>query len=132
MAIHVNNNTITESSPALINDIQKKIEHIFKITLLGPISWLLGIKVTCNRESHTLILLQKTYVNSLLWKFNMEKCKLASTPLDLFIQLSQDQYPTTPKKTAKMKKFPYWELIEGFIWIVTKPSIHSWESIAIS
>jgi len=55
MAIHVDNSTITKSSP-FINDIQKEIEHIFKITLLGPISWLLEMKVTCDRESHILTL----------------------------------------------------------------------------
>ena len=38
MAIYVDNSTITESSPSLINDIQEKIKYIFKITLLGPIS----------------------------------------------------------------------------------------------
>ena len=85
MAIHVDNSIITRSSPSLINDIQEEIEYIFKITLLRPISWLLGTKVTHNRESHTLILSQTTYIDSLLQKFNMKKCKLASIPLDLSI-----------------------------------------------
>jgi len=82
MAIHVDNSTITRSSSSLINDIQKEIEHIFKIILLGPISWLLKIEVTCDRESHILILSQKIYIDSLLQKFNIEKCKPASTSLD--------------------------------------------------
>ena len=85
MAIHVDNSTITRSSLSLINDIQEEIEYIFKIILLRPISWLLGTKVTYNRESHTLILSQKTYIDSLLQKFNIKKCKPASIPLDLSI-----------------------------------------------
>jgi len=56
----------------------------------------------------------------LLQKFNIEKCKPAFTPLDPFIQLSQDQYPTTPEETARMKKFPYQELIGGLIWLTTE------------
>jgi len=50
----------------------------------------------------------------------MEKCKLASIPLDPSIQLSRDQCPTTPEETAKMKKFPYRELIGGLIWLTTE------------
>ena len=119
MTIHVDDSTITGSSPSLINDIQEEIGRIFKITLLGPISWLLGMEVTCDRESHTLTLSQKTYIDSLLRKFNMEKCKPASTPLDPSIQLSRDQCPTTPEETAEMKKFPYRELIGGLIWLTT-------------
>ena len=82
MAIYVDNSTITRSSPSLINDIQKEIEHIFKIILLRPISWLLEIEVTCDRESHILTLSQKIYIDSLLQKFNIEKYKPASTSLD--------------------------------------------------
>ena len=128
MAIYVDNSTITESFPFLINDIQEKIRHIFKITLLGPISWLLGIEVTCDRESHTLILSQKTYIDSLLQKFNMKKCKLVSIPLDSSIQLSRDQCPTTPEETTEMKKFLYQELIGGLIWLTTG----SWPDLAFA
>jgi len=36
------------------------------------------------------------------------------------IQLSRDQYPITPEKTAEMKKFPYQEPIGGLIWLTTR------------
>jgi len=65
------------------------------------------MEVTYDRESRTLTLSQKTYIDSLLQKFNMEKYKPASIPLNLFIQLSRDQCPITPEETAEMKKFPY-------------------------
>jgi len=62
MAIHVDDSTITRSFPFLINNIQEKIGRIFKIILLRPISWLLGMEVTHDRKSHTLTLSQKTYI----------------------------------------------------------------------
>ena len=119
MAIHVDDSTITGSSSSLIDKIQEEIGHIFKITLLGPISWLLRMEVTHDKENHTLTLSQKTYTNSLLQKFNMENCKPASTPLDPSIQLNRDQCPTTPEKITEMKKFPYQELIGELIWLVS-------------
>jgi len=40
MVIYVDDSTITGSSLSLISNIQEEIGRIFKITLLGPISWL--------------------------------------------------------------------------------------------
>jgi len=54
MAIHVDNSTIIGSSSSLIDEIQEEIGCIFKITLLGPISWLLGMEVTRDKKNHTL------------------------------------------------------------------------------
>jgi len=49
----------------------------------------------------------------------MENYKPASIPLDPSIQLNQDQCPTIPKEVTEMKKFPYQELIGGFIWLTS-------------
>jgi hypothetical protein len=60
LAIHIDDSTITGNSPALIDEIQEDIGRIFKITMLGPINWLLGMEVTRNREKGTLALSQAT------------------------------------------------------------------------
>jgi hypothetical protein len=46
LASHVDDCTITGSSSELICAFKKEIGSWFKITDLGPISWLLGMKVT--------------------------------------------------------------------------------------
>ncbi len=49
LAIHVDDCTITGSSPTLIIEIHKHIAQLFKITLLEPISWLLGMEIIRNK-----------------------------------------------------------------------------------
>jgi hypothetical protein len=119
LAIHIDDSTITGNSPALIDEIQDEISRIFNITMLGPISWLLGMEVNRNREKGTLALSQTTYIDSLLRKFNMIDCKPISVPLDPTVQLSREQCPATAMALAEMKGIPYRELIGGFVWLAT-------------
>jgi hypothetical protein len=49
---------------------------------MGPISWLLGIKVTRDRKLRTLSLSQTSYIESIVRRFNFDDLKPISTPLD--------------------------------------------------
>ena len=46
LASHVDDCTVTGSSKELVHEFKAKMGTRFKITDLGPISWLLGMKVT--------------------------------------------------------------------------------------
>ncbi len=119
MAIHIDDSTITGTSPTLIDGIQEEIARIFKITMLGPLNWLLGMEVKRDRKNHTLSISQTTYIDSLLRKFGMTDCKSVSVPLDPTTQISREQCPNTPSDVADMQGVPYRELIGGLIWLST-------------
>ncbi len=105
----------------MIDEVQEEIGRIFKITMLGPISWLLGMEVTRDRKNCTLTLSQTTYIDSLLRKFHMTDCKAVSVPLDPTTQLSREQCPDLADRETitQMRKVPYRELVGGFIWVST-------------
>ncbi|SJL02247.1 uncharacterized protein ARMOST_05573 [Armillaria ostoyae] len=119
MAIHIDDSTIIGTSPTLIDEIQEEIAQIFKITMLGPLNWLLGMEVKRDRKNHTLSISQTTYIDSLLRKFGMTDCKSVSVPLDPMTQISREQCPNTPSDVADMRDIPYRELIGGLIWLST-------------
>ena len=56
LAMHVDDCILTGSSPALIEEYKQKLNEHYALTNLGPVDYLLGIKVTCNRETHTISL----------------------------------------------------------------------------
>jgi Reverse transcriptase (RNA-dependent DNA polymerase) len=66
LAIHVNDCTMTGSSDDLIQSYNLKIKLKYDLTDLRPIHWLLGIKITCDCENHTISLAQSSYIVSLL------------------------------------------------------------------
>ena len=54
LASHVNDCTLTGSSPSLIKVFKKEIKAQYKISDLRPINWLLGMKVTHHRDARTI------------------------------------------------------------------------------
>jgi Reverse transcriptase (RNA-dependent DNA polymerase) len=59
LAIHVDDCALTGSSSALITQYKERLNARFPLTDLGPIHWLLGIKITCNRSNRTVSLSQR-------------------------------------------------------------------------
>ena len=102
LAIHVDDCTMTGSSDDLIQNYKLKIKSKYDLTDLGPIHWLLGIKITWDRENHTISLSQSSYIDSLIGQFNFTDLKPYSTPMDPNIRYSKNQCPQTPEEAAEM------------------------------
>ncbi|KIJ05788.1 hypothetical protein PAXINDRAFT_39991, partial [Paxillus involutus ATCC 200175] len=54
---------------------------------LGPISWLLGMKVSRDREVQTISISQESYIDAILTKYNFANAKPVSIPMDPNVQL---------------------------------------------
>jgi hypothetical protein len=125
IAIHVDDCVLAASSRAVLDEYKAKIGARFKLTDLGPIHWLLGIKVVRNLEARTLSLSQQSYIESILRRYNFEDLKPSNVPMDPSILYSKDQCPTSPADIAHMKKVPYREAIGSLMYaaIGTRPDI---------
>ena len=66
LAIHVDDCTITGTSAKLQQEFKARIGSKFKLTDLGPISWLLGMQVTRDRPNRTLSLSQHAYIDTII------------------------------------------------------------------
>ncbi|KIK14931.1 hypothetical protein PISMIDRAFT_16919 [Pisolithus microcarpus 441] len=104
---HVDDCTITSSSPDLICSFKAEIGTRYKITDLGPIGWLLGMKVTWNRDFRTISLSQESYINAILTKYNLADAKPSAIPMDPSLKLTQANVPQPAKEAACMKNVPY-------------------------
>jgi len=118
LALHVDNCTITGSSKSLVKDFKAKIGSCFHITDLGPISWLLGMKVTHDRQARTISLSQEPYINMILAKFNFTNAKPVTTPLDPNAHLSESQSPQTTSETVQMCNVPYHQAMGSLIYLI--------------
>ena len=92
---------------------------------LGLALWLLGIKITQNREARTLGLSQQSYIESILKRFNFTELKPLSTPMDPTIRYSKAQCPQTIEEKATMRKIPYREAVGALMYcaVATRPDI---------
>src|SRR6266404_7768385 len=99
------------NSPAGIKDFKKQVHERYTITDIGPIHWILGIKVTCDRYAYTISLSQDSYANTILTRFNMAGANAVKCPMAPGSIFSKDQCPSDAQEIAHMHKVPYREAI---------------------
>jgi hypothetical protein len=125
LAVHVDDCAMTSSSPKLIAKYKRKLNARYALTDLGPISWLLGIKITCNRDACTISLSQTAYIESILARFSLTDAKAYSTPMVPSATYGKADSPASATDAVCMRKVPYREAIGSLMYasVTTRPDI---------
>jgi hypothetical protein len=92
---------------------------------MGELHWILGIEVKRVREEKKIMLSQRSYIDSILRRYNLDDLKPVSIPMDTNIRLNSTQSPTTTDEIAAMRNVPYHEAVGSLIYasLGTHPDI---------
>ena len=125
LAVHVDDCIMTGGSIKLIRDYKRKLNEQHALTDLGPIHWLLGIKISRNRAARTISLSQTAYIKSIVNRFSLTDAKLVNTPMIPGAVYSKQDAPSGPAEAVRMKKTPYREAIGSLMYaaVATRPDI---------
>ncbi|PPQ72971.1 hypothetical protein CVT26_014516, partial [Gymnopilus dilepis] len=125
LVVHVDDCLLTGNSMEKISKFKRDINQKYKITDLGPCTWLLGIKLTRNLAQRTISLSQHAYIESIITRFNFNDLKPSAIPIDPNQQLSRSQCPTSLADKARMKNVPYREAVGSLMYasMGTRPDI---------
>jgi hypothetical protein len=125
LAIHVDDGMVTGNNVALIKKFKEDINKKYKITDLGPVHWLLGIKISRDVINKTISLSQLAYIEAIITRFNFDNLKPCAIPMDPSAPLSKSQSPTKLEDIAKMKNVPYREAVGSLMYAAmgTRPDI---------
>jgi len=125
LTIHVDDCAFTGSSPTLIAEYKHKLNACYSLTDLGPIHWLLGIKITRNRSARTISLSQTSYIDSIISRFKLNDAKPYGTPMVPGAVYSSKDSPSDATEAAKMQKTPYREAVGSLMYaaVATRPDI---------
>jgi Reverse transcriptase (RNA-dependent DNA polymerase) len=107
--VHVDNCTIVRKGQGLITRFKVEIAKHIDISDLGDLHWILGIEVLRIHKERTLLLSQRSYIDSILRSYGFEDLKPVSTPMDANTQLTSAQSPSTTEEFAAMRNVPYHE-----------------------
>jgi hypothetical protein len=143
----VDNCTIAASNICLIEEFKASLRKHIKVTDLSELHWMLGMEFKRDHEANTMHLSQHAYIDSILHRYNFDKLKPLSAPMDPSIQLTSDQSPTTMAEHAIMRNKPYHEAVGALNWaaltlqpdiafavttiarFASNPSIPHWEAV---
>ncbi|KAH9105367.1 hypothetical protein AeMF1_018786 [Aphanomyces euteiches] len=114
LSVYVDDITITGNDDQQIEKACNALKDKFKMTNLGELKSILGIKV--ETHGHVVTMSQQGYVEVLLDKFNMADCKPVSTPEGVGHAL----VPTSKSQDeVKALNLPYRELVGSLQYLVT-------------
>ena len=109
----------------------------FPISDLSEVHHLLGIKITHDRNKHTITLSQERCILDLLRKYHFENVNPVRTPLDAAIHLSKDMSAVTTATNnhdqREYRDFPYQSIVGSLMHaaVMTCPDIaHAVQQVA--
>jgi hypothetical protein len=74
----------------LVSSFQEMMENEFQMSMMGELTFFLGIQVKQTKQG--TFLHQAKYTKDLMKKFNMTEFKLMSTPMSTTMSLGLDEY----------------------------------------
>ena len=86
---------------------------------------MIGIEIFCDRSQGLLGLSQKTYINKILERFNMEKCSAGVVPIQKWDKFNAMQCPKNELEREQMRNIPYASVVGSLMYAqtCTRPDI---------
>jgi Reverse transcriptase (RNA-dependent DNA polymerase) len=117
VAVATDDFTIISESDSSTELLKKQIRKHWGISDLGPINWLLGMKISRDAKSRTISLCQQSYIELILVRFNLENARSAVTPLEPGIDLSPESPSVSPTLLTASEKRTYREMIGSLMYV---------------
>jgi hypothetical protein len=81
LSLYVDDILLTENCFEMIQRTKNFLGSKFEIKDMGDATYILGIKISRDRTSRLLYLDQEKYIENILRRFKMDKCKPLNTPV---------------------------------------------------
>lgn len=121
--VFVDDITLVSKSKAKIGEVKGELKEHFKLRELGPIEWLLGVKVDRDRANRTLTLSQRKYTLDILERYGFADAHPVSTPMNPGVVLMKEQSPSTQEEVKEMESIPYAQAVGALMYLAisTRP-----------
>ena len=108
-----------------ISALKSKMAKLFDMKDMGEASHILGMRIERDRSKKLIWLSQTEYFDKVLQRFNMDKGKALSVPLQSYVKLSKQDCPVSDQEKAEMEKIPYASAVGSLMYamIATRPDI---------
>lgn len=119
LGIYVDDGLLCSNSDDTMNEILEYIEEHFEITV-EEANCFVGLQIERDTVNNTLKIHQKSYLEKLLKRFNLEDCKERATPIDVDTKLIK-----STNKMTDSDNYPYKEAVGSLIYLMigSRPDI---------
>jgi hypothetical protein len=126
-AVHVDDIIIISSSPEETNRFKSELRTKWEISDLGPVKYALGIAISRNRETRTVLLSQTALIDRIVEQFGQRDAHPNDIPMMVGEQITRPDksLPVPPHIVAWAERTPYRSLIGSlnYLAVGTRPDI---------
>ncbi|MCO5577282.1 hypothetical protein L7F22_031109 [Adiantum nelumboides] len=119
LVLYVDDMLIAAKKSSTVDALKEQLKSAFSMKYLGESEHILGVRVTRQRDQHTLYLSQEKYIEKVLARFNMAEAKPLGVPLQPYVKISKDDCPKVRKKTTTYKVCLVLQLVVHYPQVVT-------------
>jgi hypothetical protein len=125
LLLYVDDMLIASHEKSLIDELKAQLNHEFDMKDLGPAKKILGMEIQRDRHAGTLFLSQKSYIEKVLERYNLNNCKPVATPFASHFKLSWRQCPANEEDKEYMSRVPYSSAVGNLMYamICTRPDL---------
>ena len=115
---------MTGSPKKYLDEFKAKLFATIDMTGGEHAKWFLNMSIARDRSQGLLKFDQAQYAETVLARFNMSRCKSASTPAQHGVVLSKLMCPVTKEEKEEARKLPYMSIIGSLLYFrITRPDI---------
>jgi hypothetical protein len=119
--VYVDDFRIASASEEMLNDFEAKFMQKYPVTKQTT-EWHLGMKISRDKDLHSITITQAAYIDDVLERFGMRDCKPCDTPAATGLKLSKEDIEVHETD----KSFNLAEAVGALLWIArcSHPEIH--------
>ncbi|CAM8920409.1 unnamed protein product [Rhodiola kirilowii] len=125
LLLYVDDMLLICKSMDIIKSLKEDLNSTFDMKDLGHAKRILGMIIERDRNSFSLKLHQRPYLEKLVSRFGDLNCKTVSLPFPAHSDLNKSQCPVTHSENVKMESFPYANAIGSIMYVMisTRPDL---------
>uniref|UniRef100_A0A2N9EKJ9 CCHC-type domain-containing protein n=1 Tax=Fagus sylvatica TaxID=28930 RepID=A0A2N9EKJ9_FAGSY len=125
LSLYVDDILLASNSPDMMKETKFCLGSKFEMKDMGLANYVLGIRISRDRDSKLIYLDQENYLEKVLKRFKMEDCRPVSTPVSKGTILNKSMCPTNKTELEEMIAVPYAQAVGSLMYAMTstKPDI---------
>ena len=116
LSLYVDDILLASNSPDMMKETKFCLGSKFEMKDMGPTNYVLGIRISRDKDSKLIYLDQENYLEKVLKRFKMEDCRPVSTPVFKGMILNKSMCPTNKTELKEMIVVPYVQAVDSLMY----------------
>ena len=125
VAVYVDDILILSEDLHVVTTFKSALAKEFRVTDVGEVDTILGLKVTRDRSQGVLKLGQQIYTSRILERFGLSTCEGKNVPITPGLKLSSNTMPMSDDDIESMREIPYRQAVGALMYLMisTRPDL---------